>query len=129
MDIKLRYSAADKLKSTAGNWAIAITPHHKSTLSVGRRFDGLKKHLKSKVISRKTKLLMYKTFVRPILAHASETFVLFEADERSLSLIERRVVRCSFRAVQDKDTRRKRDNYALYELFHEPDITKYVKID
>jgi hypothetical protein len=34
------------------------------------------------------KLLMYKTFVR----HASETFVLFEADERSLSLFERRVV-------------------------------------
>jgi hypothetical protein len=50
-------------------------------------------YLKSELILRKTELLMYKTFVRPVLTHTSETWVLSKADERSLELFERRVLR------------------------------------
>jgi hypothetical protein len=46
-------------------------------------FYGRTKHLKSKLISRKTKLLMYKTPVRPVLTYAPETWMLSKADERS----------------------------------------------
>jgi hypothetical protein len=67
--------------------------------------------------------------VRPVLIYASETWVLSKADERSLGLFERRVLRCIFGAVQDKSTRRKRDNHELYNIFNKPDITKYIKIN
>jgi hypothetical protein len=55
--------------------------------------------------------------------------VLSKADERSLGLFERRVLRCIFGAVQDKGTWRKRYNYELYKLFNEPDIIKHIKIN
>jgi hypothetical protein len=42
---------------------------------------------------------MYKTLVRPVLTYGSETRVLSRADERSLGLFERRVLRCIFGAV------------------------------
>jgi hypothetical protein len=86
----------------------------------------LKKYLKSKLISRTTTLLLYKTLVGPVSTHASETWALCKADERSLCLFERRVLIYISGAVQDKGTWRKRYNHELYKLFNEPDITKYI---
>jgi hypothetical protein len=63
---------------------------------------------------------MHKTLVRPVLIHASETWVLSKANERSFGQFERRVVRCTFGAVQDKGTWRKKYNHDLYKLFNEP---------
>jgi hypothetical protein len=54
--------------------------------------------------------------------------VLSKADERSLGLIERRVLRCICGVVQDKGTRKKRYNHEVYNLFNEPDVTKYINI-
>jgi hypothetical protein len=71
---------------------------------------------------------MYKTLVRTVLTYASQTWVLSKADERSLGLFERRVLRCISGAVQDKSTWRKRYNYELYKLFNEPDIIKYCNM-
>jgi hypothetical protein len=72
---------------------------------------------------------MCKTLVRPGLTYASETWVLSKADEISLVLSERRVLRCNSGAVQDKVTWSKGHNRELYELFNEPDITTRVKIN
>jgi hypothetical protein len=55
--------------------------------------------------------------------------VLSKADERSLGLSERRVLTCIFGVTQDKDTRKKRQIHELCNLFNEPDITKYIKIN
>jgi hypothetical protein len=59
-------------------------------------FHGLRQHLKSHLISRKTKTLMYKVPVRPVLTYASETLTLSKTDERLLSVFERRILRCIF---------------------------------
>jgi hypothetical protein len=66
----------------------------KRILSAGRCFYGPTKLLKSKLISRKTKLLMSKTLLRPVLTYAPETWLIFKADDRSLGLFERRLLRC-----------------------------------
>jgi hypothetical protein len=60
---------------------------------------------------------MYKVLVRPVLTYASDTWTLSKSDERLLSVIEENGV-C-----------RKRYNHELYELFNEPDIVKYIKIN
>jgi hypothetical protein len=53
---------------------------------------------------------------------------LSKAGESSLGLLERRILRGSSGAVQDKDTWRKKCNHGLYKLFNEPDTAKYTRI-
>jgi hypothetical protein len=101
----------------------------KRILSANRRFHGLRQHLKSHLISRKTKTLMYKVLVRPVLTYASETWTLSKTDERLLSVFERRILRYIFGTVQENGVWRKRHNHELYELFTEPDIVKYIEIN
>jgi sorting nexin-29 len=60
----------------------------KRILSANRCFHGLRKHLKSHLISRKTKTFMHKVLVRPVLTYASETWTLSKTDERLLSAFE-----------------------------------------
>jgi hypothetical protein len=74
-------------------------------------------------------MYVYKTLLRPVLTYAFESWVLSKADERSLGLFQRRVLRCIFGAVQNNGTWRKRYNHELYKLFNEPDITTYIKIN
>jgi hypothetical protein len=68
----------------------------KRILPANRCFHGLRKHLKSHLIPRKTKTLMCKVFVRWVLTYASETWRLAKTDGRLLSVFERRVLRCIF---------------------------------
>jgi hypothetical protein len=94
----------------------------KRILSANGRFHELRKHLKSHLISRKTKTLMYKVLVRPVLTYASDTWAMSKADETLFSIFERRILRCIFGAVHENGVWRKRYNHELYELFNEPDI-------
>jgi hypothetical protein len=48
------------------------------------------------------------------------------ADERSLGLFERRVLRCIFGKVQYKGTWKQKYNH---KLFNEPDIIKQIKVN
>jgi hypothetical protein len=45
----------------------------KRVLSANRCLHGLRKYIKSQLIPRKTKIMMYKVLVRPLLSYASET--------------------------------------------------------
>jgi hypothetical protein len=67
--------------------------------------------------------------VRPVLTYASKTWTLSKTDEKLLSVFERRILKCIFGAVQENGVWRKRYNHELYELFNEPDIVKYIKIN
>jgi hypothetical protein len=72
---------------------------------------------------------MYKVLVGPVLTYASDTWTLSKTDERLLSVFERRILRCSFGAVPENDVWRKRYNHELCDLFNEPDIVTYIKIN
>jgi hypothetical protein len=50
---------------------------------------GLKRQLKSQLFSRKTKILIYKTLVRPVLTYAKETWTTTKNDGRRPSIFER----------------------------------------
>jgi hypothetical protein len=54
-----------------------------TTAEIGKRINagnkclnGIRKYLKSNVIKRKTKILLYKSIIRPILTYACETWTL-----------------------------------------------------
>ena len=101
----------------------------KRILSANRCFYGLRTYLKSCLISRKTKLLLYKVLIRPVITYASETWALTKADENALGRCERRVLRCILGGIMEKDQWRRRYNSELYKIYKEPDIVKYIKIN
>ena len=74
-------------------------------------------------LNKKTKILMYKVLIRPVLTYASKT------NEWLLSLFERKVLRYIFGAKQENEKWQKRHNYELYEAFNEPNIANYIKVN
>jgi hypothetical protein len=58
----------------------------KRILIASKCFYGLKNQLKSHVLSCKRKIIFYKTLIRPVLSHASETWVLSTTDEKALAM-------------------------------------------
>jgi hypothetical protein len=53
----------------------------KHILSANKCFNGLKRLLKSYLLPRKTKLLLYKVLIRPVVTYTSETCVIAKKDE------------------------------------------------
>jgi sorting nexin-29 len=66
---------------------------HRRIINAHRCFYGLHAQLKSKRISRKTKIRLYKTLVRPVLVYGSESWPLSVADSEKLRVFERKVLR------------------------------------
>jgi hypothetical protein len=56
-------------------------------------YFGLRGQLKSQLLSRETKILIYKTLMRPVITYAAETWPTTKKDERKLSIIERKILR------------------------------------
>ncbi|PSN43351.1 hypothetical protein C0J52_15555 [Blattella germanica] len=100
----------------------------KRILSANKCYYGLRKHLKSKLLLRKTKVLMYKVLVKPVLIYGAETWVLSKFDERQLCIFERKILRQIFGPVEENNEWRRRYNHELYELYKGPDIVGSIKI-
>ena len=62
-------------------------------MSANKAYFGLINHFKSRLLSRKTKIILYKTLIRSVLTYASETWILTKDDERRLGVFERRILR------------------------------------
>ena len=60
-------------------------------IMANRAYYGLQNHMKSRIISRNIKTLLYKTLIRPVLTYGAETWVLSKQDER-LSIFERKIL-------------------------------------
>jgi hypothetical protein len=73
----------------------------KYLLSASKCFHGLKRPLKLYLCLRETKPLLYKVLIRPVVTYASETWVIAKKGEETLGLLERRIFRSFFGAVQE----------------------------
>jgi len=85
-------------------------------IMANRAYYGLQNHAKSRIISKKTKTLLYKTLIRPVLAYGAEIWALSTQDEYRLS-IERKILRRIYGPVIDKGEWRIRTNQELYQLY------------
>jgi hypothetical protein len=51
------------------------------------------KLIKSKLLKKNSKMKIYKTMIRPVFTHASETWTLTAKDENNLRIFERQILR------------------------------------
>jgi hypothetical protein len=73
----------------------------KHTLSVSKCFHGLKRFLKLYLHPTKTKPLLYKLLIRPLVTYVSETWVIAKKGEEAHRPLERGVFRSFYGAVQE----------------------------
>jgi sorting nexin-29 len=97
-------------------------------VTANRSYFGLQRQMKSRHLSRKTKLLLYKTLVRPVLTYGSECWTISKSDEGALERFERKVLRRIFGPICDNGEWRIRRNDELYSLYKDATITTEIRI-
>jgi len=66
------------------------------TAAGNRAFFANKKTFQSKLISKKSKIKLYKALIRPVVVYGSEYWVLMENIKQKLFVFERRILRRIF---------------------------------
>lgn len=74
--------------------------------------------LKNKMLSKKTKIKIYKTLIRPVITYALETMVINRKEEEDLKIMERRIMRTILgpNITEDGEVRMKRNREIEQEL-------------
>lgn len=86
------------------------------------------RYLKDKSISRKTKLQIYKTAIRPVVTYAAETMCLTQRCEDKLRVFERKILRKILGPKRTEDDEyRILWNYEINDIMEGEDIVKYIK--
>lgn len=93
-----------------------------------RAFFSLSHTMRSKIISRKTKIVLYKTLILPILMYGSESWTMNANEETILGSFERKILRKIFGPVCHDGEWRIRYNHELYQLYHDIDLVKKIKV-
>ncbi|KAJ8949059.1 hypothetical protein NQ318_016961 [Aromia moschata] len=94
-----------------------------SRITAGNRCIGtLNAVLKNKGISRKLKMRIYKTVIRPIVIFGSEVWTLRKEEVQRIEVWERKVLRKIFGGKIQGGRWERRTNREIYDLFKEPNI-------
>ena len=107
---------------------ISIEIKRRITLA-NRCYFGLSRQLRSRALSRRTKLTLYKSIIMPVLLYASQTWTLSNADEKTLGTFERKILRKIYGPIWVNGEYRIRWSHELYELFADIDIVKRIKVE
>ena len=101
----------------------------KERITLGNKaYYANQKIFKSKLVSKKAKLKLYRTIMRPVITNASETQVLKESIKRKLLITERTILRRIFGHTKDIDgIWRIKTNDELNNLIRNKNIINYIK--
>ena len=107
-----------------------MTEEIKARIQSGNRcFFSLQPLMKSKTLSRTSKIRIYQTIIKPVVCYGCETWTLTKHNELLLQRFERKILRKIFGPIQDPATGqyRIRTNAELETLYHSPNIIKTIK--
>ncbi|KAJ4440160.1 hypothetical protein ANN_08298 [Periplaneta americana] len=119
---------------TSGSQGVLITQENtadadmRQTIARGNRcLRALNKTLRARCISKKAKLTLYKTVVRPIVLYGSETWTLSKKMEQQLMTWERKILRKIYGPKYENGHWRIRYNTELKTQYKSPDIVAEIK--
>jgi hypothetical protein len=83
----------------------------------------------SRLLSKSTKIRVYRTIILPVVLYGCETWSLILRDEQRLRVFENRVLRRIFGPKRDEATGdwRRRHNEELNDLYSSPNIIRVIK--
>lgn len=96
-------------------------------LKGNKKYGMIQKLLKSTYTSRRTKIRMYKTIIRPTVTYGCETWAMKKYDEEKLERWERKMLRRIFGGIKTEDGWRRRTNEELRNIYKEPLISAYIR--
>jgi hypothetical protein len=83
--------------------------------------------LKSRLVTKYSKLKLYRTVKRPIVTYASETWVLKETVIQKLLVFERKILKRIFEPTKKNQIWRVKTNDKLDKLIKHKNIINYIK--
>ena len=122
MPTKFKYLGSQITENSDNNTDI------KTRIMAGNRsYHSVLPLLRSKAISRATKIRMYKTIIRPVVLCGSEAWCLTANDENNLRIWERKVLRKIFGPICVAGHWRSRTNEEVRQFYGELDIVTEIK--
>lgn len=101
---------------------------NKRLQSGSRAMSSLKGVMLSKMVSRRVKVRVYKTVIRPTVLYGAETWVVNKKIENKLLIWERKILRRIFGGQKDESGQwKRRTNENIYEMYSDPNIVKIAK--
>lgn len=95
--------------------------------SANKSYWALDKLFKSKILSRNTKVNIYKTIIQPVLLYGVEIWVLSKSSEKKLIIFENKILRRIFGPIQEDGIWRSRKNKEIRTLYNQPDIVAQAR--
>ena len=82
---------------------------------------------RSRLLSRATKMLLYKTLIRPVVSYGVEAWAVTKKVERALLVFERKIFRRIFGPKYENGEWKSRTNRELEEMSKGVNIVKWIK--
>lgn len=96
-------------------------------IKASKQAGALNKILRSKTISIKSKLHLYKTVIRPTALYGTEMWILGKAEANRVDVWERKILRRILGGKRDGEIWRRRTNEELMDIYKEPEISKIIR--
>ena len=115
------------LGSTINN-TNSIEEEIKARIALGTKaYYANQKFFKSKLVTKHSKLKLYRSVARPIVTYASETWVLKDSSIQKLMIFERKILRKIFGPRRENQLWRVKTNDELDELINHQNIINHIK--
>ena len=82
---------------------------------------------KNRLLSRATKIRLYKTLIRPVVTYGAETWTMMQKEEQALLIFERKIFRRIYGPKYEEGKWKSRTNRELEELSKRENIVKWIK--
>jgi hypothetical protein len=97
-------------------------------IAANKAFYANQKMFQNKLLSKKSKLKLYWTLIRPIVTYACETWVLKESSIQKLMIFERKILRKIFGPTKEVNSLwRIKTNEEMEKLIKQKNIIRFIK--
>jgi hypothetical protein len=99
----------------------------KRILAGKRTYFAARSLFRSRLSSRATKILLYKTLIRPVVSYGAEAWIMTKKDEQAVLVFERKIFRRIYGPKYENGNWKSTTNRELEEMSKGENIVKWIK--